>query len=92
MLAVFVPTTAADSHQLVQTWADSLCSQPADVLAELDEHVYTVLGACSVYQLPDLRRDALHEWGWVVGSTGCYEFIAISPDRTGVTVIVASDD
>src|SRR5690348_11936321 len=28
VLAVFVPTTAADSHQLVQTWADSFVRSP----------------------------------------------------------------
>jgi hypothetical protein len=90
--ASFVPTTAADGRQLVQSWADSLCPQPVDVQKELGDQVYATLDAASVYQLPDLRPGAQHEWGWVVGSTGFHEFVAISQDRTRLVLIVASDD
>lgn len=90
--ASFVPTTAATGRHVIQSWADSLCPQPAEVRKELAEQVFAVLDSGSVYQLPDLRPTAQHEWGWVVGQLGFHEFVAISQDKATLVLIVASDD
>jgi hypothetical protein len=46
----------------------------------------------AVFELPDLRSIAEHQWGGVVGMNGFLEYVAISADRNQLNLLVASDD
>jgi len=56
----------------------------ADVLAK-------VAGE-AVFRLPDLRKTAEHDWGWVVGLSRFHEFVAVDRSSRLLTLLVASDD
>ena len=54
--------------------------------------VFSVPDAADYNQLPDLRDTAQHDWGYVVGSDGFYEFVLINRHTKNVALLVASDD
>lgn len=45
-----------------------------------------------IYTLRDLGEHEWHEWGGVVGVMGFLEYVAISPDSTALSLLVATDD
>jgi hypothetical protein len=98
-VSTFIRTTARDARQQLSDWAQRCAveGRPAtqtELNAFLSHGLPMALGdpEAVVYELPDLRSVAEHDWGWVVGQDGFHEFIVI--DRTTLTLglIVASDD
>jgi hypothetical protein len=88
----FEPTDPSAAREEIQTWADDPEPPTAETQALLDEKVFPLLLASALYRLPDLRPDAQHEWGWVVGVLGFHEFVAIDRDSRSLALIVAADD
>jgi hypothetical protein len=90
---VFSPMSAADAEALIRTWADYTVPLTDDDREAMEREVYPrITGATSRYQLPDLRDTAQHDWGYVVGSDGFYEFVLINRHTKNVALLVASDD
>jgi hypothetical protein len=90
---VFSPMSAADAEALIRTWADYTVPLTDDDREAMEREVYPrITGATSRYQLPDLRDTAQHDWGYVVGSDGFYEFVLINRHTNNVALLVASDD
>jgi hypothetical protein len=54
--------------------------------------VFPLLSCDAVYRLADLRETAEHDWGWVVGTSGFHEFLAVDRTTERLRLIVASDD
>jgi len=49
--------------------------------------------ATAIYQLPDIRATAQHDWGDVVGmEAGFHEFVIIDRAAGELALVVASDD
>jgi len=90
----FRPARAAISESLLQAWAEEASDRSISpqVQQALDRAVYSLLSDDSLYQLPDLRPDAEHDWGWVVGREAFHEYVAIDRRRELLTLIVAADD
>lgn len=90
----FRPAHAAAAQALVQAWAVAATSKELSprIRRDLDQRVYAALDTDSLFQLPDLRPDAEHEWGWVVGRRAFHEFVAINrADRTMILIVAADD-
>ncbi|MEG8183221.1 hypothetical protein [Nocardia terpenica] len=62
------------------------------IQAELDTQVFPLLETPRLFQLPDLRPDAQHDWGWVVGVDGFHELVVIDQPDQVLTLVVAADD
>jgi len=91
--ASFTPVTEAQAHTMLESWLSGWDSSVVSQMrALLVGEVYPLLAGGSVYQLPDLRSDAGHDWGWVVGLSGFYEFVVLDRGRGKLTVVVVSDD
>jgi len=90
----FRPARAAIAEALVQAWAEEATAGPPSepVQKLLDEKVYPLLGVSSLLELPNLRPDAEHDWGWVVGRNAFHEYVEIDRPRQSLTLIVAADD
>ncbi|MCY1675753.1 hypothetical protein OVA06_13725 [Pseudarthrobacter sp. SL88] len=74
-----------------QDWTDPGYSQPADAIQRL-ETIYSVLGSGTVLKLRNPPPEAEHDYGFVTGSLGFYEYIVIDRTLRTLHVIVASDD
>jgi hypothetical protein len=87
----FTRISAAEATTILRGWLDQLGPISLD---DIDGDLDGVLGLFNdsvvSFYLSAMRDDAQHEWGWVVGHTGFYEFILIGSDE--VTIVVASDD
>lgn len=92
--SAFHPVRPAIADSLLQSWAEALTGNApsAAVQRELDSRVYPMLDDAELLQLPDLRPEAEHEWGYVVGQSGFLEYVAIARDKRRLVAIVASDD
>jgi hypothetical protein len=79
----FRPARPAVVHALVQASADAATNDAPSlhVQQELDRRVYPPIETDSLWELPDLRPDAEHDWGWVVGRDAFYEYVANQPIR-----------
>lgn len=90
----FQPARPAVAHALLQAWAEEATagSPSAPVQSELDAKVYPLLEAVALYQLPGLRPEAEHDWGWVVGKEAFLEYVSIARTGRVLTLIVAADD
>ncbi|MET9492379.1 hypothetical protein [Nocardia sp. NPDC006630] len=89
----FRPISSTSARILLQDWADNAgVPVSREIQAELDTQVFPLLEAPELLQLPDLRPDAQHDWGWVVGVDGFHELVAIDQADRVLTLIVAADD
>jgi hypothetical protein len=57
----------------------------------LDARVYPCLVG-DIVQLPDMRDQAEHDYGWILGLQGFHEFLAIDREAGTLTLVVATDD
>jgi hypothetical protein len=90
---VFSPVSAADAEALIRTWANYTVPLAEADRAAMESEVYPrIREASSLYQLPDLRDTAQHDWGYVVGSDGFHEFVLINRRTNNLALLVASDD
>lgn len=90
---VFSSASGVDAEALIRTWAEYTVPLTADDRASMEREVYPrIHNATSLYQLPDMRDTALHEWGSSVGSDGFHEFVLIDRHAASVGLLVASDD
>lgn len=88
---VVVDPDAADA--VIRTWAEYYEPWPQPDRDAMDREVYRRIDAATViYQLPDIRATAQHDWGEVVGGDGFHEFVAINRSTAELALIVASDD
>jgi hypothetical protein len=78
---------------LIRTWADYTVPLTEDDSAAMEREVYPrIAEATSLYELPDLRETAQHDWGYVVGLDGFHEFVLINRHTSNLALLVASDD
>lgn len=98
-VATFVRSTASIARARLTEWATGCAmngegTAPTELAHFLAYELPISLAqsAASFYELPDIRERAGHDWGWVVGSQGFHEFVAIDRDALQLTLIVASDD
>ncbi|MFB8004003.1 hypothetical protein [Nocardia sp. NPDC056000] len=91
--ATFEPITSLSARKLLQDWANNAgVPVSPEVQAELDTRVFPLLESPMLFQLPDLRPDAQHDWGEVVGVDGFHEIVAIDEGDHVLVLIVAADD
>jgi hypothetical protein len=90
----FVCADPDRASALILEWAAEADPDPmpSDVRERLEARVLPILASGVIYELPDLRATAQHDWGWVVGQSGFHEFISIDRGSAALTVVVASDD
>lgn len=95
--ALFAPCTPQDAEVLLYAWADEQrWAQPGDrqpprIRARL-EAVVKLLRSERLYRLNNPGADAEHEYGFVTGSLGFYEFVVIDRASGRLHLVVASDD
>ncbi len=90
----FAAADPAAVEALIRTWAEyDVRWHDADRDA-MEREVYArIQRATAIYQLPDIRATAQHDWGEVVGSsTGFHEFVVIDRTAGELALVVASDD
>jgi hypothetical protein len=90
--STFEPTDPSSARETLQRWADDPEPPTAATQALLETKVFPLLSAAGLYCLPDLRPDAQHEWGGVVGVFGFHEFVAIDHVARSLVLVVAADD
>lgn len=94
----FIRSTVGAARGRIAAWSTGCAGSsapPADVDRFIERDLPPVLSNAdaTVYELPDLRATAAHEWGWVVGQQdGFNEFVVIDRTCRTLTLIVASDD
>lgn len=93
----FEPTSTGAAEEALRAWlltepeVDE-ASEREHLLSLLSSEVLPLLSHGTIYRLRDLRPDAEHEWGWVVGAGRFHEFVVINRDEGSLTLLVASDD
>jgi hypothetical protein len=90
--ATFQPTDPSSAQETIQKWADDPEPPTPATQALLETKVFPLLSATALYRLPNLRPDAEHEWGGVIGMSGFHEFVAIDRAARSLVLIVAADD
>lgn len=82
------------AERTIQTWDGPYARwHDADLEATRREVHQRFLRATTLYQLPDIRATAQHDWGQTVGSeSGFHEFVTIDRRSRELALIVASDD
>ena len=89
----FVVADADVTNTLIRTWAEYYSPWPEAEREAMDREVYSRIAAATViYELPNIRATAQHDWGEVVGGDGFHEFVAINRNNAELALIVASDD
>jgi len=88
----FTRSSPENARTRVREWAHQWDTLPAAFETRLELFVGSIHGNSSVYELPDLRATAEHDWGAVVGEDGFHEFAVIDSTRETVTLLVATDD
>jgi hypothetical protein len=90
----FTVADPVDVEALIRTWAAyDVRWDDADREAMQREVYARIQRATVIYQLPDIRGTAQHDWGGVVGSsTGFHEFVIIDRAAGELALLVASDD
>ncbi len=88
----FNAVTVDEALAELKTWLDMYGTVASDQIeGDFPAVVRVIESGQSWFRLRDLGKQALHEWGWVVGMQGFHEFIVIGPGEY-VRVVVASDD
>jgi hypothetical protein len=63
----------------IRAWADQFGKQTAEIDAALERRVFALFReADELLTLDPMPDENRHEWGWVVGHAGFYEFVAIN--------------
>lgn len=89
----FTVTTPAAVETVIRTWSGYYTPWPAADRDAMDREVYPrIQHATVIYQLPDIRATAQHDWGEVVGSDGFHEYVMIDRAAGELALMVASDD
>ncbi|WP_162625462.1 hypothetical protein [Mycolicibacterium llatzerense] len=89
----FTVADPAAVENLIRTWADfSVRWHDADREAVQRQVYARIERATVIYQLPNIRATAQHDWGEVVGSDGFHEFVLIDRAAGELALVVASDD
>ncbi|MGW8483713.1 hypothetical protein ACWGJP_11280 [Microbacterium sp. NPDC055903] len=86
----FKPVSRADAVRRLEAWYHGVPEHFAMTVTRLIDELLPRDWA--LYELPDTRSENSHEWGNVIGVDGFHEFVAISPDRTCINLVVAGDD
>lgn len=89
----FTVADPAAVENLIRTWAEYYVRWDDADREAMQRQVYARIDRATViYQLPDIRATAQHEWGGIVGSDGFHELVIV--DRAGgeLALVVASDD
>ena len=92
--SAFTVSDPAEVEALIRTWAEyDVRWYDADRQAMQREVYPRIRGASVIYQLPDIREAAQHDWGGMIGqSTGFHEFVIIDRAAGELALLVASDD
>ncbi|MDQ0648285.1 hypothetical protein QFZ53_002481 [Microbacterium natoriense] len=89
----FVDIERSEAVRKIEAWASAYGGVPAAFLTRVRTMIDELLpSAWTIYELPDIRSVAQHDWGDAIGTTGFLEFVGVSPDRTKLNLFVASDD
>lgn len=88
----FAPIDIGAATREIQAWADDFEGQGEESQRRLASQVFPLLAGDQIYRLADLRQTAEHEWGWVVGNAGFYEYVVIDRPNPRLSLLVASDD
>jgi hypothetical protein len=89
----FVVADPAAVETVIRTWSGYYTPWPDADRDAMDREVYRRIAAATViYQLPDIRATAQHDWGEVVGSDGFHEYVMIDRTTGELALMVASDD
>ena len=82
------------AEHVIRDWDGDFVSWPQAQHEEMDREVYArTHRATVIYQLPDIRAMAQHDWGEIVGSdAGFHEFVIIDRAAGQLALVVASDD
>jgi hypothetical protein len=89
----FTVADPTEAQALIRTWAGYYVRWHDADREAMDREVYARIQRASViYQLPDIRATAQHDWGEVVGGDGFHEFVVIGRAAGELALIVASDD
>jgi hypothetical protein len=89
----FVKRSRTDALESLDRWLEengSTAETTRDFRTAIDLLLPTDF---NLYELPDLGPTSQHEYGSTLGAdSGFVEFVAVAPDFTAVTVLVATDD
>jgi hypothetical protein len=90
----FTVAAPAEVEALLRTWSEYDARWYVVDREAMEREVYArIRRATVIYQLPDIRETAQHEWGGVVGSDGGFhEFVIIDRAAGELALLVASDD
>jgi hypothetical protein len=90
----FVAADPGAVDTVIRTWAEYYVPWPAADREAMDREVYArIQHATVIYQLPDIRTTAQHDWGEIVGSdAGFHEYVLIDRTAGELALMVASDD
>lgn len=89
----FVVADPVAVDTVIRTWAGYYVPWPAADREAMDREVYArIQHATVIYQLPDIRATAQHDWGEIVGSDGFHEYVTIDRATGELALVVASDD
>lgn len=90
---LFIPRSQADVDSSIRRWAGKYGDLPANLTADISAELARLNSPSNrLYELPDIRETAEHEWGGVVGLDGFIEIVAIHPEDNVLTLLVCSDD
>ncbi|QIV79881.1 hypothetical protein [Mycolicibacterium frederiksbergense] len=89
----FTVADSAAAEALIRNWAEFYVRwHDADREAVNREVNSRLRRATAIYQLPDIRATAQHDWGEIVGSDGFHEFVIVDRAVGELALVVASDD
>lgn len=90
---LFIPKSQADVDSSIRRWAGKYGDLPPNLTADVSAELARLNSPSNrLYELPDIRETAEHEWGGVVGLDGFIEIVAIQPEDNALTLLVCSDD
>jgi hypothetical protein len=89
----FTVADPAEVEALIRTWAEYYVRWYDADREAMEREVYArIHRATVIYQLPNIRDTAQHDWGEVVGGDGFHEFVIIDRAAGELALMVASDD
>ncbi|MCP9276794.1 hypothetical protein [Mycolicibacterium arenosum] len=90
---MFTAADPGDAETLIRTWAVRYTrwDDAHERVTEREVH-RRFQRATVIFELPDLRANAEHDWGYVVGCDGFHEYVCVDRGARELALIVASDD
>lgn len=90
---LFVPKSPHEVNSNIRAWAGKYGDLPPNLTAEIAAELARLCSPSNrLYELPDIRETAGHEWGGVIGLDGFIEIVAIEPEDSTLTLLVCGDD